>query len=164
MEANPLHTVYMEGCFSTLSSINDMADPLLTADIQADFSFLLIYMEADLLLTVDMEADLLITVDMEADLLTVDMEADLLTVDMEAYLLTVDMEAYLLTVDMEAYLLTVYMQADILLTVDMQADSLADGGRDIVVGNAEERPHLMPPHVHKGQLASCTSGTGFFVC
>jgi hypothetical protein len=54
-------------------------------------------------------------------------------------------------------LLTVDMEAD-LLTVDMEADSFADGGRDIVVGNAEERPHLMPPHVHKGQLASCRSG------
>jgi hypothetical protein len=47
-------------------------------------------------------------------------------------------------------------KADLLLTVDMEADSFADGGRDIVVGNAEEGPHLMPPHVHKGQLASCT--------
>jgi hypothetical protein len=64
---------------------------------------------------------------------------------------------------MDADLLTVDMEADLLLTVDMEADSLADGRRDIVVGNAEERPHLMPPHVHKGQLASCRSGPGLFV-
>ncbi len=40
----------------------------------------------------------------------------------------------------------------------MEADPLADGGRHIVVGDAEERAHLVAPNVHQGQLATCMVG------
>ena len=40
------------------------------------------------------------------------------------------------------------------LTINIETDSLADGGWDIIAGNAEIRPHLSPRDTSYGQIFS----------
>ena len=44
------------------------------------------------------------------------------------------------------------------LTVDVEADPLADGGRDVVAGDAEVGPHLRPAHPRQAQVLPLVLG------
>ena len=44
------------------------------------------------------------------------------------------------------------------LTVDVEADPLADGGRNVVAGDAEVGPHLRPPHPRQAQVLPLVLG------